>query len=277
MKTGIVRFNVKERYRKHTGVERDFDTAALEAVVNSPEVQERVKMRDMLGFLGHGTRTRYGMIPPEMGLEGRNQIVLEPAFVTTYLKADRDGWIEHEAEILPTTPGEAVKKYVAGNVGGFSSAIQAPNGVATDFYGLDYVAQPNYASNRPFEIALDSANPAQFLDEATNDMLREYVAAMKYQRTLLDSTQREYGALMDSIAALEARNAQLESVVNASIGGKNQYRGAQSADGALAAWMAFDSTHATKRQPIETKESKAAADARRTALRWLKQKMGVSI
>lgn len=165
MKTGLITFNVKDRGRKHRGVERNFDTASLAAVVNGPAVQERVANRDLPGYLGHWPRVMFGMDPGEGGPDPKSGKVvrLEPSHVTTMLRAMPDGTIEHEAEFLDTPPGRTAKRLFGSRRGGFSSAIAADPirsrmagvDIVSGFYGFDYVSEPNFATNRGF--ALDSA------------------------------------------------------------------------------------------------------------------------
>ena len=50
-------------------------------------------------------RIRFGMSPVEGVLDNGKYVPIEPAFVTTYLKADYDGNVEHRAEFLDTAAG----------------------------------------------------------------------------------------------------------------------------------------------------------------------------
>ena len=119
----LIRYNLKDRGRQFRGVERNFDIPAIVAAINSPACQERVKTRGMLGYLGHWVRIRFGLEPPEGGIaQGKAQAV-EPAIVTTYLKAYPNGDIEHQTEFLDTDPGRIASRMYDSKVGGFSSAI----------------------------------------------------------------------------------------------------------------------------------------------------------
>ena len=154
METPVIRYNLKDRGRQHTGQHRNFNIKAICDAINGPACQEMVASRGMLGFYGHLPRVRYGMAPVEGGIEGGKYAPVEPAIVTTYLKADYDGNVEHRAQFLDTAAGRLAAKLWEEKVGGFSSAIDQSR---PEFYGFDYVAQPNYLNNSFRGIALDDA------------------------------------------------------------------------------------------------------------------------
>lgn len=157
MKTGPIAFNVRDRGRQHGGAGRNFDTVALAAVVNSAEVQERVRKRDLWGYYGLWPRQVFGTNPGEGGLvvygpmAGRT-IPLEPALVTTALSADRDGTITHEAEFLDNPNGRLAFRAKCSDVGAFVPCILVHNrggrSVPYAFGGFDYIAEPNAGPNR---------------------------------------------------------------------------------------------------------------------------------
>lgn len=208
MKTGVIRFNVTERGRKHRGVDRNFDTAALATVVNSPEVQERVRKRDLHGYFGHGPRSAFGMTPPEFGIVAGKQVTLEPALVTTLLKGMADGTIEHEAEFLDNPPGRAAKRLFSNKVGGFSSAISCREyggrDVPTSFHGFDYVLEPNFSTNRGW--ALDSATHASGM--VLDDAIAENATTLRVLDGLYNTLQGDYDRAMQNCIRLEQENAE---------------------------------------------------------------------
>ena len=95
--TDSITYNVRERGRKHRGVDRNFDTAALAALINGAGVQEKVKHGDMMGYLGHWPRVKFGMEVTEGGIDpGTGKAVSLPmAIRTVELHADPDGSITH--------------------------------------------------------------------------------------------------------------------------------------------------------------------------------------
>jgi hypothetical protein len=172
MRTGAIRFNVRDRGRKHRGAERNFNTAALAALIGSPAVQERVRKRDLHGYFGHWPRKLFGMDPGEGGMYEGKQITLEPALVTVSISANPDGTIEHEAEFLDTAPGRTAKRLWNSKTGGFSSAIRAHPVGGQDqplsFHGFDYVMEPNFSTNRGWVLdgVQDEADDEAMLDSA---------------------------------------------------------------------------------------------------------------
>lgn len=209
MKTGVIRFNVTDRGRKHRGVDRNFDTAALATVVNSPEVQERVRKRDLHGYFGHGPRSAFGMTPPEFGIVAGKQVTLEPALVTTLLKGMADGTIEHEAEFLDNPPGRAAKRLFSNKVGGFSSAISCREyggrDVPTSFHGFDYVLEPNFSTNRGW--ALDSATHASGM--VLDDAIAENATTLRVLDGLYNDLQGDYDRALQHASRLEQENQEL--------------------------------------------------------------------
>lgn len=215
-KTDIIRFNVKDRGRRHRGQDRNFDTAALAALINGPEVQERVKNRDLVGYWGHWPRVKFGLEPGEAALVKGKVVNLEPAVVTTHLKAYPDGTIEHQAEFLDTAPGRLTERMHASRVGGFSSAINAPRRgsmqVPVSFHGFDYVQEPNFTGNRGY--AFDSAgNPIgeELGDEeqAVLDEVGQYTALVDATTAMLDRVQAEYDQQALVVTALHEETVAL--------------------------------------------------------------------
>lgn len=196
MRTKVIEFNVGARYRKFRGVERRFDTVALARLVNSQAVQERVKNRDMHGYLGHWVREQYGMEPPESVIHQGKVVPLEPALITVLLEADPDGTIRHEAEFLDTTTGKSAARMWAAKVGGFSSAIDLADRDDIDFplacYGFDYVGEPNFSSNRGY--ALDSA-------AGSNAGRRALDAVVAEHQIIVAALDSAYTSLQDQVAA----------------------------------------------------------------------------
>lgn len=196
MKTDLITFNVRERGRKFVGQERNFDVVALARLINSPFVQERVKKRDLRGYLGHWVRERYGMEPPESVIDRGQVVPLEPALITVLLEADPDGTIRHQAEFLDTPTGRSAARMWSTRVGGFSSAVSLADRTDVDFplgyHGFDYVREANYSTNRGY--ALDSVGDS----------------VQGVSREALDAVTNEHQGL---IAALDSAYTQLQGQV----------------------------------------------------------------
>ncbi len=211
MQTDVITYNLTDRGRKYRGKDRHFNIAAVVAAINGPECQERVRKRDMLGYYGHWPRVRFGMLPAEGGLDKGIPSLVEPAIVTTYLKAHDDGTIEHKAEFLTTESGKVAADLFENHVGGFSSAI-IDTAQHTEFFGFDYVLEPNYSTNRGW--SLDSAS-GRFLDSVGNEVDEATIQAAAYDeqvrtiKALLDSVTKERAILNSTIEKLRAENDEL--------------------------------------------------------------------
>jgi hypothetical protein len=218
LETEIIRFSLAKQGRKHTGKKRCYDTARLAQTINSPRVQERVKAGDMQGYYGHWPRIKFGLNPAEGGIDpatGR-VVTVEPAFRTTYLRADTDGTVEHRALFLDNGPGKLAARLYQNKTGGFSGVIDQ---ITPDFYGFDYVLEPNFLGNRGWEVSLDGAalkDMAVALDDAAAFDYRQHVQSTLL---LLDSVQKQYDALLKNHAAALAENEVYRSLLAAGRGG----------------------------------------------------------
>lgn len=206
METAVIKYNLRERGRQHRGKERSFNIRAIANYINGPACQERVKNRDLHGYYGHWVRLKFGMNPVEGGFIGGKAVQIEPALVTTMLRAHEDGTIEHQAEFLDNDPGKVAAKLHAGRVGGFSSAIDPKS---FEFFGFDYVLEPNYSTNRGY--ALDDVR----------DMTVEDIEAAIYDEQLrgvvmlLDGASAERDHANEVIERLRAENDELVSLLAA--------------------------------------------------------------
>ncbi len=207
MQTKVITYNLKERGRQFRGKERHFNIRAICDAINGPACQERVKNRDMLGYYGHWPRIKFGMNPAEGGMDGGRPSLVEPALVTTLLRAHPDGTIEHQAEFLNNDPGQVAAKLYTSRAGGFSSAIDQHR---PEFFGFDYVLEPNYSTNRGY--TLDDVN-GMTLDDIEAAI---YDEQMRGVMRLLDSANTAREQASEVIERLRAENEQLLSMVAAS-------------------------------------------------------------
>lgn len=173
METPIIRFNLRELGRKHTGKKRNFDIGGCVRYVNSPECQERMKNRELIGYYGHIARQAFDKLAPhEGGVVNGKWCTPEPAIVTTHLQASPDGTIEHKAQFLDTDAGKLAAKLYQSRVGGFSGVWKDRFGTA--FMGFDYVLEPNYSTNRGY--IMDSLNAESLALEMENETIRGALA-----------------------------------------------------------------------------------------------------
>lgn len=210
MRTGIIRFNLAERGRTARGVERNFDTATAARLINSPAVQERVKHGDMIGYFGHWPRVKFGLNAAEGGIVGGKHVSVEPALRTVYLKAFPDGTVEHEEEFLDTASGKIAARLYASKAGGFSSAIRAPQvgskAIPSEFHGFDYVLEPNYSTNRGYDVALDGVEGDEVFDAVA-----EQQAILDQCSTMLDSMQSAFDQMAAALDRANEENAYYRS------------------------------------------------------------------
>lgn len=216
-RTGIITYNLLDTARTHTGQPRRLDIQAAMRLFNGPVVQEGVKNRDIVGYVGHQFREKYGLDPKETVIEGGKQITLEPSNCTVFIRCLPDGTIEHEQEFLDTAAGRIAERLWESKAYGFSSAIHAPERaglrVPMGYFGMDFVKSPNYTKNRGY--MLDSTDPGNFSDEENfaSDMSALYDSVDKMMRDT-DERAREiseayieqghrYDALLDECARLK--------------------------------------------------------------------------
>lgn len=220
MKTGIIKFNIKDTKRKHSGKQRNFNVANIVKAINDPALQEQVKNGEITGFYSHLPRIKYGMSVKEAVFDGTKLIPLDPCFKTTYLKAYDDGTIEHEAEFINNEYGIKAFNLLKDKIGGFSSAISEKNNGEYIFHGFDYVKAPNFTENRPYSVHLDDTsehfepNQVIFLDNLTPEEINdEKILFLLDHIEFLESTNKDQGKqielLSDTVESLSLQNQSL--------------------------------------------------------------------
>lgn len=163
-------FNLFQEGRTYTGHHRNYILENAIKVCYAPETREKIRLREALGYLGHGRREMSRKLAlPEVEaikLPNGSAVITEnvPSNVTTSFEVHKDGAVEHTQEILETAPGKIITGLNASRVGGFSWACGGFDGGAggktkiTDFHGFDYVMNPGFATNRGY--ILESASAA---------------------------------------------------------------------------------------------------------------------
>ncbi len=216
MKTGIIKYNAAARGRQFRGVDRRFDTARLAALINGGDVQERVRNRDLHGYLGHWVRERFGMSPKEAVIHDGRVIPLEPALVTTYLRAEPNGDIEHEAEFLDTYTGRTAMRMWASRAGGFSSAIDVDMGrtdadIPVGFHGFDFVREPNYTANRGFALDGCGGDGLMVSRAALDSVLVDHAEELRALDAVGQALRAELQAAQEALENLGAQHEWLLS------------------------------------------------------------------
>lgn len=160
-------FSLLHEGRKYSGQHRKYVIENAREVCYSPETRERIKLREALGYYGHGRR----VLSNKMQLQEVDVITLPdgqqamvsniPSNLTTQFDVAEDGTVTHTQELLDTETGKIVAGLNASRVGGFSWACPGRDGktkgvtTLTGFSGFDYVLQPGFAENRGY--VLESA------------------------------------------------------------------------------------------------------------------------
>lgn len=221
MKTGVIKFNLKDRKRRYTGKDRDYDIPKLVQAINSPEIQERVELGDFTGFYGHFGRVKFGLDVKEGGILDGKIVNLEPCFRTISLKAYNDGTVEHEAEFFDNDPGRKAYNQIKQKAGGFSAVISGSKMNGYTFHGFDFVMEPNFSQNRPYQYLDDIKgyinhchNSLFFLDDVGEKEL--FQEERLYLYDMIEQLQKdkndlsgENKLLLDSIENLSEQNQSL--------------------------------------------------------------------
>ena len=199
-KLPLIVYNLKDRGRQFTGKERNFNLQRIASAINSQATQERVRLRNLIGYYGHKVRQLAGLEATESVVIGGKYNSVEPAIVTTYLKGHPDGRVEHQTEFLDNPEGWKAARAWSQKIGGFSSAIDE---IKNEFWGFDYVLQPNYVGNSGF--TLDDANGITYdsvAAEVRSEHERFYEAMLAKKDNLLSQ----------ALAALDSAEAEKEEL-----------------------------------------------------------------
>lgn len=160
-----LRFNIFDTGREYTGKQRGYILDNVKQVINSPIVQERLRLREAVGYVGHGLREMAGQLTLgekcSVKMPNGQMMVVDaiPSNVMTDISIDEDGWIEHTQEVLDNAEGKKLLGLHNSKIGGFSWASAGgkinANTIISDLMGFDYVHNPLFSSNRGY--VLDSA------------------------------------------------------------------------------------------------------------------------
>jgi hypothetical protein len=221
-------FNLFNEGREYTGNHRKYILENAQKICRAPATAERIKLREALGYYGHGRR----ILAKKMNLseveavempDGSKVIVSNvPSNVTTEFVVESDGTVRHKQEILDTETGRIVAELNKSRVGGFSWACPGNDGGAlgatrlTGFSGFDYVLSPGFAMNRGYvlESAVDQDQILESITAATGmddkraeDMLRGWVASSHFRacelEERLETAELYESALLDKLTGKE--------------------------------------------------------------------------
>lgn len=211
-------FSLFNEGRTYTGNHRKYLVKNAREVCYSPAVREKIRLREALGFYGHGRRVlagrmNLGEVEAVTLPDGSSAIVSNiPSNVTVAFDVGEDGTVTHTQEILNTETGRIVAGLHGSRVGGFSWACPGSDGGKSgvtrlsSFAGFDYVLNPGFAHNRGYVLEAASARADAVL-ESVSSVLQDKALAQKYVKAwMLDDTRA--ASLEEELFVLEAENAE---------------------------------------------------------------------
>lgn len=212
-------FSLFDEGRKYTGHHRKYLVENAREVCYSKPVREKIRLREALGFYGHGRRVlagrmNLGEVEAITLPDGTSAIVSNiPSNVTVAFDVQNDGTVTHTQEILNTETGKIVSGLHASKVGGFSWACPGEDGGRkgvtrlTSFAGFDYVLNPGFAHNRGY--VLESAGGMQeTILESISAVLHDDALAQKYLNGWTRDYEGQLGRLQEALFSMEAENAE---------------------------------------------------------------------
>lgn len=215
-------FSLLDEGRTYTGHHRKYLITNAREICYSPAVREKIRLREALGFYGHGRRIlagrmNLGEVEAIKLPDGGSAIVSNiPSNVTTTFDVTEDGTVTHTQEILNTETGRIVNGLHGSRVGGFSWACPGTDGGKgsvsrlSGFAGFDYVLSPGFAHNRGY--ILESAQGMeQAILESVAATLNDDVRAEQYVRGWMRDFQACAAQLKDQLFESESRQADLLS------------------------------------------------------------------
>lgn len=228
-------FNLFQEGRQYTGHHRNYILESAIKVCYAPETREGIRLREKLGYLGHGRREivrklQLSEVEPVRLPDGSTIIVENiPSNITVFFEVNNDGNVAHHQEILETAPGKVVAGLNASRVGGFSWACGGVDGGAvgatriTNFHGFDYVMNPGFASNRGYilenadgkarDMILESICKAGVTDADAERYLHSWVASAQLRAMDLEEQLEQAAIYEDAIREeLEGKNGEITAL-----------------------------------------------------------------
>ena len=216
-------FSLLDEGRQYTGNHRKYIIENAREICNSPATKEKIRLREALGFYGHGRRIlagkmNIGEVEAVTLPDGGKAIVSNiPSNVTVAFDVSPEGVVSHSQEVLDTETGKSVSTLHASRVGGFSWACPGVDGGRgkptrlSGFSGFDYLLNPGFSSNRGYilEGAADTAGQEQMILECLAATVKDDRKAQEYLAGWELDTQARLAALEDAIFESTARQAEL--------------------------------------------------------------------
>lgn len=231
LRTVTDRFSLIDNIRKHTPHNnRNYLLSAISATINSPEVQERIKLGEMFGYYGHTNRALYHKETGSLDLPDVCYVTIDgkpvmlnnvPSNRTLEISINDDGIIEHTQEILDTEPGHIVDGMERSNAGGWSWATGGSDAAiskVSSLHGFDYVTTPNYFSLIRRAAMLESTGAhalrltellkSGYSEQGAADILKHF-EQMQSHELMIESAQRNM-YLQSDLLIMQGRLMELE-------------------------------------------------------------------
>lgn len=139
---------------------RNYVGDSIKKVILSGFTQEKLRLRELAGYLGHGMRILAGknqLDPVEQTADG---VVIRPrvSHVASKLEIDDNYNLNHCQDILDNDEGKEIMALHKGHIGGFSWVVgwNKSTGIVQQLSGFDYVYDPRFTENRGYDLAMDS-------------------------------------------------------------------------------------------------------------------------
>lgn len=217
-------FSLLDEGRRYTGNHRKYLIENAREICHSPATREKIRLREALGFYGHGRRIlagkmNIGEVEAISLPDGGKAIVSNiPSNVTVAFDISPEGIVSHSQEVLDTETGKIVSALHASRVGGFSWACPGVDGGMgkptrlSGFAGFDYVLNPGFSSNRGYvlEAAADAAGQEQMILECLAATVQDDKKAEEYLAGWKMDTQTRLAELEDAVFESTARQAEME-------------------------------------------------------------------
>lgn len=108
-------FSLLDEGRKYTGNHRKYVIENAREICYAPETREKIKLREALGYYGHGGRQIAGRMDlsevQAVTLPGGTEQVITniPSNVTVQFDIDKDGTVTHSQDVLDSDTGRIVQ------------------------------------------------------------------------------------------------------------------------------------------------------------------------
>lgn len=205
-------FSLLDEGRQYTGNHRKYIIENAREICNSPATKEKIRLREALGFYGHGRRIlagkmNIGEVEAVTLPDGGKAIVSNiPSNVTVAFDVSPEGVVSHSQEVLDTETGKIVSTRTPpcredfqgrpGVDGGRREANQTFR-----FSGFDYVLNPGSARTGATSLKAPQTRPGQeqMILECLAATVKDDRKAEEYLAGWKLDTQARLAALEDAI------------------------------------------------------------------------------